>query len=53
VFLKNQAAMLELALINWAVQELVKKNFIPVMTPDLAHVNLVEACGFSPRDESS
>lgn len=47
VFLKNQAAMLELALINWALQFVVKKGgFIPVTTPDIARQSVVEACGF-------
>ena len=36
VFLKNQAAMLELGLINWAMQTVVKKGFTPVTTPDIA-----------------
>ena len=37
VFLKNQAALLELALINYAVQLVSKRgDFKPVLTPDIA-----------------
>lgn len=34
-YLKNEGALLELALINWAVQKLVAKGWTPVLTPDL------------------
>ena len=50
VFLKNEAALLELALINWATNLVAKKGFTPVTTPDLARTPVVEACGFQPRD---
>jgi seryl-tRNA synthetase len=46
VFLKNQAAMLELALVNWAMQFVAGKGFIPATTPDIARQSVVEACGF-------
>ena len=47
VFMKNEAAILELALINYAVNFVAKKpGFTPVTTPDFARVNVVEACGF-------
>ena len=36
VFLKNEAALLEMALCNWAMNLVVKKGFTPVLTPDLA-----------------
>lgn len=53
VFLKNEAAILELALINYAMNKVAKKpGFIPVTTPDLARANVLEACGFQPRDEA-
>lgn len=53
VFMKNEAAILELALCNWALSKVAKKGFTPVTTPDLARQNVVEACGFRPRDNSS
>ena len=36
VLLKNEAAMLELALTNWALQKVAAKKFTPVITPDIA-----------------
>ena len=36
VFLKNEAAMLELALCNWAMNKVMKRGFTPVTTPDIA-----------------
>ncbi len=53
VFMKNEAALLELALINYALNLVAKKpGFTPVTTPDFARVNVLEACGFQPRDEA-
>lgn len=52
VFLKNEAALLELALINWATNLVAKKGFTPMTTPDLARTHIVEACGFQPRDDA-
>ena len=46
VFLKNEAALLELALINFATNLVAKKGFTPITTPDLARTHVVEACGF-------
>ena len=49
-FLKNEGALLELALINYAMMTAVKAGFTPVMTPDLAKVEVLEGIGFMPRD---
>ena len=46
VFLKNEAALLELGLINWVTNLVAKKGFTPMTTPDLARTHIVEACGF-------
>ena len=47
VFLKNEAAIMELALINYAMNKVSKKSgFTPVTTPDIARAHVVEACGF-------
>src|SRR5439155_25932791 len=35
-FLKNDAALLELALVQYAMQNLIKKGYTPIITPDLA-----------------
>ncbi len=48
-YLKNDAVMLELALQNYAVQHLVKRGFVPVITPDLARNEILEGIGFNPR----
>ena len=53
VFLKNEAAMLELALSNWALNLVAKKGYTAVSTPDIARQSVVEACGFQPRDAAS
>ena len=36
VFLKNEAAMLELALCNWAMSKVAGKGYTAVSTPDIA-----------------
>ena len=53
VFLRNEAALLELALANWAMSLLASKGYTPLVAPDIAHQQVVEACGFQPRDASS
>ncbi|KFH66642.1 seryl-tRNA synthetase [Podila verticillata NRRL 6337] len=52
-YLKNEAALLELALIQFATQRAVRKGFTPVITPDVVRPEVVQACGFQPRDEAS
>ena len=49
-FLKNEGALLELALVNYAMQKLFAKGYTPVITPDLARVEVLEGIGFIPRD---
>ncbi|MGL4554941.1 MAG: serine--tRNA ligase [Gemmataceae bacterium] len=49
-FLKNEAVLLELALVQYAMMTLVKKGWTPVITPDLAKVEVLEGIGFQPRD---
>ena len=48
-FLKNEAAMLEIALIQYAMSTLAKAGYIPVVTPDMAKVDVLEGIGFIPR----
>ena len=52
-YLKNEAAMLELALVNWTMQKLQRKGFTPMMTPDLVREGVLEKCGFQPRGETT
>jgi seryl-tRNA synthetase len=49
-FLKNEAALLEIALVQYAMQTVVKEGYTPVITPDLARVEVLEGIGFLPRD---
>jgi seryl-tRNA synthetase len=51
-FLKNEGVLLELALVQYAMQKLVAKGFTPIITPDLAKVDVLEGIGFSPRDNA-
>jgi seryl-tRNA synthetase len=49
-FLKNEAVLLELALVQYAMQALLKEGYTPVITPDLARAEVLEGIGFLPRD---
>jgi seryl-tRNA synthetase len=49
-FLKNEAVLLELALVQYAMQTLIQAGFTPIITPDLARVEVLEGIGFMPRD---
>ncbi len=49
-YLKNEAALLEIALIQYAMQSLVREGYTPVITPDVARVEVLEGIGFIPRD---
>src|SRR3954462_2517005 len=49
-FLKNEAVLIELALIQYAMQSLLREGYTPVITPDLARVEVLEGIGFIPRD---
>lgn len=51
-FLKNEAVLLELALVQYAMSKLVAKGYTPVITPDLAKVDILEGIGFMPRDNA-
>ena len=49
-YLKNEAALLEIALVQYAMHTCVKAGFTPVITPDLARAEVLEGIGFMPRD---
>lgn len=49
-YLKNEGALLELALVQFAMQTLVAEGYTPIITPDLARVDVLEGIGFIPRD---
>jgi seryl-tRNA synthetase len=48
-FLKNEAVLLEQALINFTFQKLIKKGFVPFATPDLAKNEVLQGTGYNPR----
>jgi len=52
-YLKNEAALLEFALIQYALETVIKHGFIPFSTPDMARQVVLEGLGFSPRGEST
>src|SRR5262249_57339768 len=49
-FLKNEAVLLEMALVQYAMQTLIAEGFTPVITPDVARVEVLDGIGFQPRD---
>ncbi len=51
-FLKNEAALLEIALVQYAMHTAVRAGYTPVITPDLARVEVLEGIGFMPRDSA-
>ena len=52
-YLRNEGALLELALVNWAMATARKHGFTVMTTPDVARESVVAGCGFQPRGESS
>lgn len=52
-YLKNEAVLLEQALINYSLQTLIKEGFTPIATPDVARYDILEGIGFNPRGEET
>lgn len=52
-YLRNEGALLELALVNWAMTLAAKNGFTIMTTPDVARESVVASCGFQPRGEAS
>jgi seryl-tRNA synthetase len=48
-YLKHEAALLELALLQYAASVLVGRGFTPMVTPDIARDQVLEGIGFAPR----
>jgi seryl-tRNA synthetase len=48
-YLKNEAVLLELALVQYAMGVLIRAGYTPVITPDVARVDVLEGIGFIPR----
>lgn len=52
-YLKNELALLEFALIQYALDTAIKRGFTPFITPDLAKQEVLLGLGFNPRGEST
>lgn len=52
-YLKGKLAILEQALIRFALDECVKNGFMPMSTPDLARDEIIAGTGFTPRGPES
>ncbi|CAE6358363.1 unnamed protein product [Rhizoctonia solani] len=50
-YLRGGGALLELALITYAMGVAVRKGFEPIITPDIVRRDVADRCGFIPRDE--
>ncbi|GAG04299.1 unnamed protein product, partial [marine sediment metagenome] len=50
-YLSGDGALLELALVNWAVSFLDKKGYTPTITPELVRKKFIEGTGYLPRRE--
>src|SRR5438876_411649 len=48
-FLKNDAVLLELGLIQYAMGVLIREGYTPIITPDVARNEVLEGIGFIPR----
>lgn len=48
-YLRNEAVLLEMALIQYVLQKLVQAGFTLYTTPDLARDEVLEGIGFNPR----
>ena len=48
-FLKNEAVLLELALVQYAMGVLLQEGYTPIITPDVARSDVLEGIGFIPR----
>lgn len=50
-YVKGGGAMLEFALVQYALQKLASKGFVPVITPNVAKEQNVIGCGFQARSD--
>ena len=51
-YIMREAALLELALVNYAMRTLVAHDFVPVITPTLVRERTMEEAGFFPTDRA-
>jgi seryl-tRNA synthetase len=51
-YIMREAALLELALVNYAMNTIVRHDFVPVITPTLVRERTMEEAGFFPTDRA-
>lgn len=51
-YLKNQAVLIEFALVQFVMQKLIKKGFTPIVPPVLVKEHAMFATGFFPADRN-
>ena len=51
-FLKNEAALLEQALVQYAIRVAMDHGFTVVSPPSMVYSHIAAGCGFKPRDQS-
>lgn len=51
-YLKNEAALLEQALIQYALSIAMKRGWQIVSPPSMVYAHIADACGFQPRDQN-
>ncbi|CAO3614404.1 unnamed protein product [Cunninghamella blakesleeana] len=52
-YLQGIGAYLELALIQYAMDKAVQRDYLAMITPDIVRSSIVNACGFQPRSGES
>lgn len=52
-FLKGQGALLEQALVQYALDVAIKTGFTPLIPPDIVNSKFIRPCGFFPRAHES
>lgn len=51
-YLKNEAALLEQALVQYALSVAMKRGWQIVSPPSMVYAHISDACGFQPRDQN-
>ncbi|MFH0840809.1 MAG: serine--tRNA ligase [bacterium] len=52
-YFKNELTIMELALLRYTLDVIMKYGYTPITTPDLARTEVVQNMGFNPRGEST
>lgn len=52
-YLKGNAALLEMALINFGLSKLIRRGYTPILPPDMARLSVIEGAGFQSKDEKT